>query len=153
MIHMNLRNKKILAAKVLDVGTGRVVFDTERLDEIKEAITKQDINGLVIGGVIKAKPRHGASRSRFRKRIIQKRKGRQSGMGSKRGKRTARLSDKRAWINRIRLQRKYMKQLKNKGYVQSKDFRSVYRKIGGGFFRNKRHVAMYLEENKLLKKK
>ena len=84
--------------------------------------------------------------------LLQKRKGRQMGKGSRKGKRTARLSDKEAWINKVRLQRGYLRRLKSKGYVSTKDFRLVYRKIGGGFFRNKRHVRMYLEENKLLRK-
>ncbi len=148
---MNLRNKRILAAKVLDVGVDKVIFDNDKLDEIKEAITKQDIKGLIIIGAIKARQKKGISSFRFRRRLIQKRKGRQNGEGLKKGKRTARLSDKDAWMSRIRLQRNYIKYLKRNRYLNPKDFRVVYKKVGGGFFRNKRHVRMYLEENKLLK--
>ncbi len=43
---MNLRTKKELAAKALKVGKERIVFVEARLDEIKEAITKQDMRDL-----------------------------------------------------------------------------------------------------------
>ena len=40
---MNLGKKKQLAARTLGVGKSRVHFVNENLNEIKEAITKQDI--------------------------------------------------------------------------------------------------------------
>ena len=40
---LNLNKKKELASKVLKVGKNRILFNTEGLSEIKEAITKQDI--------------------------------------------------------------------------------------------------------------
>ncbi len=41
---MNLSKKKLLAVKTLRVGKERITFSPSRLDEIKEAITKQYIN-------------------------------------------------------------------------------------------------------------
>ena len=43
---MNLEKKKALAAKILHVGKERIVFNSERLAEIKESITRQDIRDL-----------------------------------------------------------------------------------------------------------
>ena len=43
---MQLSNKKELAAKVLEVGKGRIIFVESALAEIKEAITRQDILDL-----------------------------------------------------------------------------------------------------------
>ena len=43
---MNLQKKKELAARTLTIGKDRIMFNTSRLDEIKEAITKQDIKDL-----------------------------------------------------------------------------------------------------------
>jgi len=40
---MKLDKKKNLAKRVLNVGKERIIFVKERLSEIKEAITKQDI--------------------------------------------------------------------------------------------------------------
>ncbi len=49
---MKLEGKKQLVARTFNVGEGRVVFNRERLAEIKEAITKQDIRDLVESGAI-----------------------------------------------------------------------------------------------------
>ena len=49
---MNLGKKKILAANALKVGTQRIIFVKSRLDEIKEAITKQDMRELNAEGAI-----------------------------------------------------------------------------------------------------
>jgi len=49
---MNLRKKKMLAAKTLGVGKNKIVFVKSRIDEIKEAITKQDIRDLYNEGAI-----------------------------------------------------------------------------------------------------
>ncbi|HIH52186.1 MAG TPA: 50S ribosomal protein L19e, partial [Nanoarchaeota archaeon] len=51
--------KKELAAKALKIGKERVKFVRIRLDEIKDAITKQDIRDLVETGAIIIKPVKG----------------------------------------------------------------------------------------------
>ena len=52
---MNLAKKKSLAAKALKLGRKRIVFLESRIDEIKEAITKQDIRDLQTEGAIVVK--------------------------------------------------------------------------------------------------
>ncbi len=52
---MNLRKKKALAARTFGVGLSRIEFLEPRLDEIKEAITKQDIRDLYKDGAIRIK--------------------------------------------------------------------------------------------------
>lgn len=44
---MNLAKKKELASRTLGVGKDKIKFNTNRIAEIKEAITKQDIRDLV----------------------------------------------------------------------------------------------------------
>ena len=65
---MNLRKKKILAAKTLGVGKNRILFMHNALNEIKEAITKQDIKSLHGEGAIQIRPIHGRKRIEQRKR-------------------------------------------------------------------------------------
>ena len=60
---MNLRSKKQLAAKTFGVGKGRIVFVNERIEEIKEAITKQDMRNLQKDGVIIIKEIGGRSKN------------------------------------------------------------------------------------------
>ena len=65
---MNLRRKKELASRALKVGKERISFVESRLDEVKEAITKQDIHDLKKDGAIEIKNISG--RRKIKKKII-----------------------------------------------------------------------------------
>lgn len=147
---MKLKTQKRLAAKLLNAGKTRVWFDPGRLDDIKEAITKADLRSLIKSGIIKKKPITGISRFRTRKRLLQKRKGRQQGAGSRKGTRTARLSSKQEWMNKIRAQRNLIYALKKRKIITNETFNLLYKKSKGGFFRSRSHVMLYLNENKML---
>lgn len=149
---MKLDNQKRLAAKILKCSKNRIVFDTENLEDIKESITKADIKSLISGKAIKKKQIKGSSKSRIRKNKIQKRKGRRKGYGSRKGKVTARLSSKEKWMNAIRLQRRFLKELRDKEIINKKDYRDLYMKSKGGFFRSKNHIKLFIEEHNLAKK-
>lgn len=144
---MNLTHKRRIAASLLKVGSKRVWFNPERLADIKEAITKEDIRNLVKDGGILIKQKRGISRFRIRARLAQKKKGRRQGPGTRKGKATARLPRKTEWINKIRKQRKFLKLLKSKKAISPKIYRNLRQKIKGSFFRSKRHLKLYLEEN------
>ena len=150
---MNLKTQRRIAADLLKTGINRVKFDPEMLTEIKEAITKSDIRSLIKKGAIKAEAYQSQSRFRARKRLEQKRKGRRKGHGSRKGKKTARLPAKRIWIEKIRLQRKFLRLLKNKNLIITKDYRNLMLKAKGGFFRSKRHIKLFIEERSLIKEK
>ncbi|MDP6641870.1 MAG: 50S ribosomal protein L19e [Candidatus Nanoarchaeia archaeon] len=141
---MNLSTQKRLSSEILKVGKDRVYFDQTRLEDIKEALTKEDIRGLIKDRVIQKKPQTGVSKSRFRKKLVQKRKGRKQGQGTRKGKRTARLSRKSNWMIHVRAQRNLIKELKNKKVIDSTKYRELYNKVKGGFFRSKRHIKLYL---------
>ncbi len=148
---MKLKSQKRIAAQVLKVGKTSVKFDPERLSDIKEAITKQDIRGLVNDKAITSRPRGSQSKSRLRDRLAQKRKGRQKGAGRKKGKKTARISKKAIWMVKTRIQRSYIKELREKKLIEVKTYRETYKKIKGNYFRSKNHIKLYLTENKLFK--
>jgi large subunit ribosomal protein L19e len=148
---MKLNNQKRIAASISKVGKKRIKFDTSRSDEIKEAITKTDIRSLIGDKAIKVKPKRGSSKIRHRKKLKQKRKGRRVGQGSRKGKRTSRLSKKEAWISKIRIQRDFLKTLRDKKLIKPQVYRTLYKKSKGGFFRSKRHIKLYIEEQNLVK--
>ena len=51
-----MRNKKNLAAKILNVSPKKVVFATDALDDIQKAITRSDMRGLIaVGKISKAR--------------------------------------------------------------------------------------------------
>lgn len=147
---MEVKTQKRITQSLFKVGKKRIKFNSEKLSEIKEAITKKDIKGLVAKKIIKIKPKRGISRGRIRKRLVQKRKGRQKGIGSRKGKATARLKPKKAWMSKIRVQRKFLKELKDKKILDNKNYRDLYLKSKGGFFRSRRHLKTYINERELV---
>ncbi len=146
---MNLKVQKKLAARYLGVSPKRIVFDEDYLDEIKETVTRKGIAHLVKQGIIVKKQKSGISKARNRKRRARKRKGRGRGHGKRKGKKTARLNKKRNWINKVRVQRKFLKKLKNKEIISKVVYKDLYGKVKGGFFRSKKHIKIYIRDHDL----
>ncbi|MDK2849625.1 MAG: large subunit ribosomal protein L19e [Candidatus Woesearchaeota archaeon] len=149
---MDLKSKKRIAASILNCSPYRVIFDEEHLDEIKEAITREDIKILIHKGFIRKKQVKGISKVRFVKLREQKKKGHRKGHGSRKGKKTARNDRKEQWMNRVRKQRAYLKELKEKQLISPNDYRLFYRRVKGGVFRSLRHLKLYLSEKGIIKK-
>lgn len=148
-----MNSKKILAGKILGVSPGKIRFAADALPEIQKAITRSDIRGLVAMGKIMILGRNQHSRGRARDILIQKRKGRQRGKGSHKGSKHSIVGRKEQWITRVRVQREFLQQLRQKGQLEKKDYRQLYLLSKGGYFRNKRHIKLYLTEHHLLKPK
>ena len=91
--------------------------------------------------------------SRFwaRERKKQKSHGKQKGYGSRKGRKTARQNPKTAWMNRIRLQRKFLKSLRDGKSINSTNYHELYMKSKGGFFRSLRHIKLYVAEKGIAK--
>ncbi len=149
---MNLSDKRRLASDLFNVGKKRVFFDPSKLDEIKEAITREDIRSLVKSGVIKIKDKGGVSGFAAKGNLLQKRKGRRKGKGSRKGRGTARTPSKKLWMTKIRIQRDFLSTLRKKSLFDPKIYRMLRNKCKGGFFRSKRHLKLYINENNLIKK-
>ncbi|MAG07836.1 50S ribosomal protein L19e [Candidatus Woesearchaeota archaeon] len=145
--------QKRLAAQILKCSTKRVKLDKERLEDIKKAITKANVKSLIKEKAIKRKPVKGISKSRVRKNKAQKRKGRQRGYGSRKGTKNIRLGKKRRWVNLVRAQRKLLKDIKERGLISKQSYRGLYLRVNSGFFRNRRHIKLYIGEQNLLEKK
>ncbi len=145
-----LRSQKTMASRLLKCDITRVWINPERIADVEEAITAEDVRALIKDGVIAAKPRKGNSNFRRKKIMAQKKKGRRRGRGSRKG--TVAGQQKRNWINRIRAIRKLLRELKAEGRIDGKTYRSVYIKSKSGIFRSRSHVMIYLERNNLIKK-
>lgn len=148
---MMLGVQKRLAAYVLKCSQDRVVFDAEKLSDIKEAITKADIRALVEQGIISKIPTRGVSRARINFAQGQKKKGKRKGHGSRKGAAGARTNKKRTWVNKVRLQRRFLQSLRAKKILEQDKFVELYKKVKGGIFRSKRHMELYLTEQGILK--
>ena len=144
---MQIKIQKRLAAQILKSSKNDIWLDSNRLDEIKDAITKADIKSLIKDKAIKSKKIRGISRYRTRKRKEQKRKGRRSGSGSIKGGMHARLSQKKRWMYHIRVQRAFLQNLRDKNIIDKSSYRLLYMKSKGGFFRSRRHIKLYMQEH------
>ena len=147
---MKLNLQKRLAASVLRSSPKRVHFDPAQLSEIKESITKADIKNLIRNDIITVKPKRGVSRGRARKMHLQKVAGKRSGQGSRKGSHHSRYTKKRAWINKVRIQRELLKALRDAQLINAKIYHDLYRKSKGGFFRSKGHIKLYIKEHSLI---
>jgi large subunit ribosomal protein L19e len=147
---MDLKVQKRLASQILECSPDRVVFDDNRLEDIKQAITKRDLRLLIGDGAITKKAGNFTSKVRSRKLALQKRKGRQSGPGSKKGKFASRFKPKKTWMSSIRVQREFIKLLLDKEIITRLAYRELYLKAKGGYFRSRRHIKLYLQDHQQL---
>ena len=140
----DLRNQRRLAAAVLDCGEGRVWIDPLHADAVAEAVTREDVRGLVRKGYIRANQRAGTSKSRARAIAIQKESGRRKGPGSRKGAQGARNPRKARWMRTIRPLRATLKELRAAGKITPSVYRVYYRKAKGGSFRRRNHLVSHL---------
>jgi len=132
---MNLKKKKELVARVLKVGKGKVILDSSMKDEIKEAITRQDIKDLKQAGAIKIKEKKG--RRKKKKRKTKKGEG-------KRKKKIKR--EKQEYVKLIRKLRAYIKNLRDKEKISKEDYREFRKKIRARVFRDLAHLKEAVKE-------
>jgi large subunit ribosomal protein L19e len=128
---MNLKSKKELAARTLNVGVNRIKFVESRIDEIKEALTKQDIKDLYNDKAIIIKEIKG-------KRKKEKKKKRRTA-GNIRKKVNKR---KQEYVKLARKLRSYLKNIKNK--LPKKDVDEIRKKIRNRYFKSKSDLKNYI---------
>lgn len=134
---MNLRKKKALATKILNVGKKRITFVNSRLDEIKEAITRQDIKDLHKEGAIKIKEIKGS------KKNLKKKKKRSTGNIKKKVN-----TRKRDYVIMTRKLRAYTKEIFKQGKLSKEDVKEIRKKIRNKIFKSKAHLKEYIEDLK-----
>lgn len=134
---MNLAKKKQLASEVLGVGKNKIKFASDKLPEIKEAITKQDIRDLYKEGFITVRSIKGRkSKAKRRTRV---------GPGKIRIKVKHR---KRDYIRITRKLRNYLRELRNQGKINDEVYWQLRKKIKARYFKSKAYLKEYLESIK-----
>lgn len=157
----NVSSQRRLASDLLKVGSHRVWINPEHIEQVSGAITREDIRRLIAKGIIAKALAPGNSRGRIRARvkIIEKKVKDEHGVetikkirikqkrreGSKKGKLHSIVGGKRAWINKVRPLRRYLKALHAQG-ISNKDYRKLYLLTKGGFFRSRNHLKLYIEK-------
>lgn len=130
---MNLGKKKLLASRVLKVGKGRIVFAKSRLDEIKEAITKQDIRDLHKDGAIRVKEIKGRKKN--------KKKPTRKSTGNIRKKVKTR---KRDYAKLTKKLRNYLLDLRNQEKISKQQEDEMRKRIRNKAFRSKAHLKEFI---------
>ncbi len=144
-----MKQKKILAGKILKTSPGKIRIAPGAEGDVVKAITRSDMRGLIAVGKIYEVAHSEQSRGRARHIMEQKKKGRRSGRGTKKGKKYAIVPRKEQWMARIRVQRKFLAEIKEKGLVSKESYKNLYAKSKGGYFRNRRHIKLYITEHDL----
>ena len=141
----HLASQKRIAASILKCGVNRVKFNPERLSDIENAISREDLRGLITDGAIKARKKNGVSRGRARAKMAKRSYGHCKGPGRRKGAAGARNASKRAWIQKIRAIRKALIALRDAKTIDRHMYRIIYRKAAGGQFRSVAHMKAQLE--------
>ena len=131
---MNLAKKKILAAKALKVGKNRIIFSSEGLNEIKEAITKQDIKSLKTEGIISIRPVKG------RRKIKRRKTKRGFGKIKKKVK-----NRKQSYVKITRKLRAYLKVLRDRTIIEKDLYWNLRKRIRMRDFKSIKSIKEYLK--------
>ncbi|HSG83727.1 MAG: 50S ribosomal protein L19e [Nitrosopumilus sp.] len=142
---VNLKAKKRLAARVTGVGVHRIKFDTDHLDDVADAITRENIRSLITANTITIKPYTGTSKGRAQTKKAQKNK-RGTTQGSKQGRKGARVGKKEVYVAKVRSLRRLLKIAKDRKDLTNPEFWALYKKVGGNTVRNKAHLRLLMDE-------
>ncbi len=146
---MDASSQKRIAAGLMKCGLSRVRL--RQTEEVEEALTREDIRDLIKEGVIWSVQKKGTSKFASKKKLEQKKKGRMRGDGRRKGTKGARKNDKTKWIEKVRPLRRLLSELKAAGQISIGDYRMLYMRVKGGFFRNKAHLMYFVKEHDMLK--
>ena len=129
---MNLRKKKEMASRLLGIGKSRIIFVQSRLEDIKEAITKQDIRDLIQDKAIVIKNIKGRTKVR---------KSARRSTGNIRKKINKR---KKNYVILTRKLRAYVSELKKRGELSLEEVTEIRKKIRNKAFRSKANLKEYI---------
>lgn len=125
---MDLSKKKKLVKRLLGVGEARIVFLESKMDEIKDAITKQDIRDLQKSGAILIKEVKG-------RKFTEKSKRRDVGNVKKKVNKR-----KRRYVDTTRKMRAYLKGIDPSLKISKEEIKNIRKKIKNKEFRSKAHL-------------
>jgi ribosomal protein L19E len=131
---MNLSKKKALAAKTFKVGKERIVFLASRINDIKEAITKNDFRDLNAEGAIIVKEVSG------RRKNLKKKANRSTGNIRKKVK-----TRKQDYVIMTRKLRRYTKEMEKQGQINREERLEIRKKIRNKAFKSQAHLKDYIK--------
>lgn len=132
-----LKTQRRLASQILNVGKSRVLFDPDRINDIKEALTKADIRDLISEGVIK--------KEQVKERKNFKKENGRRGIGKIK---KYVIRRKREYVRKIRKLRRYLKAMLEKRAITKQEFYKLRKYSKDGHFKDRKHLEEFIREGK-----
>ncbi|CAE7211819.1 RPL19B [Symbiodinium natans] len=147
--------QKRLAASILGCGKNRVWLDPNETNELSMANSRFNIRKMIKDGLIIRKAVKMHSRSRVRKNLEAKRKGRHTGIGKRKGTREARMPTKVLWMRRQRVLRRLLRKYRQQKKIDKRIYHYFYRHAKGNCYKNKRVLmeAIHAKKTEKMKEK
>ncbi len=123
----------------------RIKFDPEYLDDVTDAITRDNVRSLITAGTIQVKPIKGTSKGRSFFKKTQRRK-RGTKQGSKKGRKGARVGKKQIHVTKVRSMRHQLKVSKSRKEINNENFWKLYKQVNGNQVRNLAHLRTLIAE-------
>jgi len=150
---LSLRSQRRIAAQILKVGTNRVWINPERIEDVEVAITREEIRRLIHEGAIKPAPEKGISRVRARILHEKRKDGLRRGPGIRKGSSGARITQKQAWMQKIRALRRRLREWKTNRALTEGAYRQLYTLAGSGSFGSIAEMERYAKTHGLWRKR
>ncbi len=135
---MSIKFAKRVASQILGRGENALKLRPQGLEEVKKAITRDDVRRLIKDGTIVAVK----EKSELHKKTTHERS---RGTGKRRG--TAKARRGRTWEKKTRSQRIVLKQLKMMGKFDNTTFKRYYLLVKGNAFADKRSLLLHLSDD------
>lgn len=148
---VNLRLQRRLAASILDVGNKRVWMDPNEVNEIALANSRKAVVKLIKDSFIIKKKMKMHSRQRARLRKEERRAGRHTGLGKRKGVAEARMPTKILWMRRQRVLRRLLKKYREAKKIDRHLYHELYLACKASQYKSKKNLADAIE--KILYKK
>ena len=148
---VNLRQQRRLAATILGVGKGRVWMDPNEVNEIALANSRKAVRKLIKDNFIFKKKIGMHSRQRARLRKEERRLGRHTGLGKRKGCADGRMPQKILWIRRQRTLRRLLKKYRESKKFDKHLYHQLYLDCKAARYNSKRNLADAVD--KILAKK
>ena len=143
---VNLVLQRRLATQILGVGKGKVWMDPNEVNEIALGNSRRAVKKLIKDSFIIKKKDAMHSRTRARVRIEERRLGRHTGTGKRRGCKDARMPSKMIWMRRLRTLRRLLIKYREAKKIDKHLYHQLYLACKSNQYKSKKNLADAVEK-------